>query len=495
MASALLTVVGPAPLGGSPALVPASPASALVGLAGLVGSVGLVAAAEIDEQGESEETAQGGGRGSQVEHRGGEDRGGLAGGKALAIRYPRLRDVGRRVTRGHADANHRWLVGLGLGLGHGYGHQLDPGARESLDLAPGTAVGRYTVLARVGAGAMGVVFEAFDRDLDRRVAVKLLRRAQSAELLREAQAMAKLAHPHVVAVYDVGTVRITASTQVFVAMEFLPGGTLGDWLGERDHDLDGIVEVFLAAGEGLAEAHRAGLVHRDFKPENVLMTSSGLPKVTDFGLAASSSRPREPRTRRRPEVATNTATQAGERVLASASVGESTQPDPDMTHEPRGRWCGTPAYMAPEQFRGGEASERSDQWSFCVALYEAVYGERPFSGTSLFSLGVAICQNKRNPTPTHVVVPRRLLDAIERGLAPDPANRFADMDDLLDALRPPVVKRSAGWTVGIVGLSVAVGLGIRGRVRGRPADPDQPRGSLRERDGLGRRPVVGSDPS
>src|SRR4051812_10268762 len=234
-------------------------------------------------------------------------------------------------------------------------------------LPRGSAVGRYVVLERIGSGGMGVVYAAYDPELDRKVALKLLRpdRAGAAgeaalRLQRGAQAIARLSDPHVVAVYDAGTF----GDQVFVAMELMEGRTLRQWLGEGKRGWREIVDVFVAAGRGLAAAHAAGLVHRDFKPDNVLLGTDGRVKVADFGLA-------------RP---VGDADPGGGEAALMESPGSR-----GLLATPLTEWgvaMGTPAYMAPEQLRGERADARSDQFSFCVALWEALYGRKPFAGES-----------------------------------------------------------------------------------------------------------------
>ncbi len=228
----------------------------------------------------------------------------------------------------------------------------DPSAEA---LERGAAVGRYVILDRIGAGGMGVVYAAYDPELDRRVALKLLRTDRFAapghlRLLREAKALARLTHPNVVAVHDAGTF----GDQVFVAMELVEGETLRQWLEAGARSWREVLDRLLAAGRGLAAAHAAGLVHRDFKPENVLLGRDGRVRVVDFGLAKALA-------------------DAAEEPAAPDSGGELASPLTEW-----GAVLGTPAYMAPEQIRGIAADARSDQFSFCVALYEALYGERPF---------------------------------------------------------------------------------------------------------------------
>jgi tetratricopeptide (TPR) repeat protein/predicted Ser/Thr protein kinase len=286
-------------------------------------------------------------------------------------------------------------------------------------------IGRYLVERKLGAGGMGVVYLADDPELRRKVVIKLLRAAASgpqdrARLLREAQAMAQVSHPNVVPIYDVGV----HDDQVFLAMEFIDGADLAAWLREP-RGVRETVEVFAGAGRGLAAAHRAGLVHRDFKPHNVMLARTGEVKVTDFGLARAD---------------------AGEPDAAPAAdaPGSATLLDSPITHT--GALVGTPAYMAPEQIRGEPVDARSDQFSFCVALYEALYGERPFRGTTLTELFDSTLEGfderrlealaRRRRVPAHV---RRV---VRRGLRAEPAERFPSMDALLAELAPRASRRA-----------------------------------------------------
>ena len=240
------------------------------------------------------------------------------------------------------------------------GHRAARGDREveaaAADVVRGSSLGRYIVLDRVGEGGMGIVYTAYDPELNRRVAIKLVRAVASkstsakdrqARLLREAQAMARLSHPNVIAVHDVGTY----GEQVFIAMELVDGTTLKEWLKQARRSWREIVEVFLAAGKGLAAAHAAGLVHRDFKPSNVLVGKDGRVRVMDFGVARPVST-------------------ADDKV-----PGESPFAEVDVALTRVGSVVGTPRYMAPEQRGGQPVDPRSDQFSFCASLYEALYGE------------------------------------------------------------------------------------------------------------------------
>jgi tetratricopeptide (TPR) repeat protein/tRNA A-37 threonylcarbamoyl transferase component Bud32 len=292
-------------------------------------------------------------------------------------------------------------------------------------LRPGSVIVRYHILAPIGAGAMGTVYSAYDPVLDRRVALKLVRQPRVATdegrqlILHEAQAMARLQHPNVVAVHDAGAFE----DQLFIAMELVDGENVRSWLRQRSASWRAIVEVFLHAGRGLAAAHRAGLVHRDFKPENVLVGRDGIARVTDFGLARLHPLgPTAPSTRPTTRTTTTTATSKH----ANAADGH--------TFTRAGLLVGTPAYMALEQLTDGKADPHSDQFSFCVALYEALYGKRPFVADSIRGLAAAIASGQLPPPPPSARVPAHLRAVLQRGLAAAPEDRFASMDALLTAL-------------------------------------------------------------
>ncbi|MBM4778613.1 MAG: serine/threonine protein kinase [Archangiaceae bacterium] len=292
------------------------------------------------------------------------------------------------------------------------------GETSATGISRGMSLGHYVLLEKLGAGGMGEVFAAFDPRLDRRVALKLLRAGSlsaeegKARLLREAQAMARLQHPNVIAVHDVGTF----GDRVFIAMEFVEGETLGEWL-RGDHPWQEIVETFVEAGSGLAAAHSAGLVHRDFKPDNVLIGRDGRPRVVDFGLARQSTSTPAPTVP----------------ITPDAVIPDSTLAVP-LTRD--GAVMGTPGYMAPEQIGGLPTDARSDQFSFSVALYEALYGKRPYGGATLRAHANEIAQGHLLAPPSGSPVPDFVYEALARGLSNDPAKRWPDMASLLKALEP-----------------------------------------------------------
>ena len=307
----------------------------------------------------------------------------------------------------------------------------------------GARIGRYFVIRKLGAGAMGVVYAAYDPKLDRKVALKLL--AGLAEgtadarqrLQREAQALAKLAHPNVVGVYDVDMY----DRQLYVAMEFIAGRTLSTWMHEEPRSWRVVLNVFIEAGRGLAAAHAAGLVHRDFKPENAMVGEDGRVRVMDFGLA----RPIDALPKLE-ELRASLSEKLGPRALESP-----------MTFT--GMLMGTPAYMPLEQFEG-KANSRSDQFSFCVALYEGLYGERPFAADSLARLLGALSSGVVKSAPRGATVPTWLRSVVLRGLAPEPEKRWPSMDALLAALADDPARRRRRWTV--MALGATLGLGIAG---------------------------------
>jgi serine/threonine protein kinase len=269
-------------------------------------------------------------------------------------------------------------------------------------------IGRYTVLDKLGEGGMGIVYRARDEELGRDVAIKVMAASADAareRLQREARAMARLSHPNVVTVHEVGSVE----DQVYVAMELVPGTTLRRWL-EAPHSRAERLDVFLQAAQGLEAAHEAGIVHRDFKPENVIVGDDGRVRVVDFGLATS------------PDEA--------------AAVDGSPPLDPpagaaSLTHT--GQRLGTPAYMAPEQFLGSAVDARSDQFSFCVALFEGLYEKRPFPGDTAEEIGRAVLGGRVTPAEDPWGS-QALRDAIQRGLERDPASRNPSMAALVRVL-------------------------------------------------------------
>ncbi len=308
------------------------------------------------------------------------------------------------------------------------------------DLSQGTAFGRYLVVRKLGQGGMGVVYLAYDPELDRGVALKVLQpgaRAADREqargrLVREAQAMARLSHPNVVPVYDVGAV----GERVFVAMEHVDGLTLGAWLRQAQPAWPRVLEAMIGAGRGLAAAHDAGIVHRDFKPDNVMIDAQGRPRVMDFGLARAAEDDAGVPTQREAITGAHASVGASEEPGASSSgsgsLSGSSAAMGSLTRT--GFVLGTPAYMAPEQHFGAPPEPASDQFGFCVALYEALYGERPFAGATPTEVVQAAMARAVRPAPASSRVPGWLRRVVLRGLSPQPHERWPSMHALLDEL-------------------------------------------------------------
>jgi eukaryotic-like serine/threonine-protein kinase len=278
----------------------------------------------------------------------------------------------------------------------------------------GVSFGRFIATHVLGQGGMGVVLAAFDPELDRNVAIKVLlpirltKDESGEQLQREAQAMARLNHPNVATIYEVGR----ANEHLFIAMELIEGGTLKGWLEAEPRGWREILAMFVAAGRGLEAAHAAGLVHRDFKPENVLIGRDGRPRVSDFGLVTEG-------------IAID-----GAELQAAEITGALTS---------RGIAAGTPAFMSPEQWAGTPSDSRGDQFAFCVALWTALFGDRPFEGTSALELREAVMSGRRAKLPARSAVPRWLVSIVGRGLEIDPQARWSSMTALL----AEIVRRSA----------------------------------------------------
>jgi eukaryotic-like serine/threonine-protein kinase len=351
------------------------------------------------------------------------------------------------------------------GLAHTVEGSPPPTARaahEPARLARGATLGRYVIEALIGAGGMGVVYRARDPDLDRAVAIKQLGQVRSdwqwrARLLREAQAMARLAHPNVVTVYDVGL----AEDGLFVAMEYVEGVTLRRWLAEPRTRSE-IVAAFIAAARGLHAAHLAGMVHRDFKPDNVLVSHDGRVRVTDFGLVrADASALVDP----------SEAARSGSRDHELADP--ATDPASDPASHPDGALArdrpagaspialtvddavmGTPGYIAPEQYERAAVDARTDQFSFGCALYEALYGRRAFlGGADAIQQAVLAGRPLEHPRDLPVWL-RRIL---ERALQRDPARRYRSMAELVAALEadPAIARRRRLIAITAVAIAVA----------------------------------------
>jgi len=337
-------------------------------------------------------------------------------------------------------------------------HDVPPPVRQRhQDLPPGTLVGRYVVQRKIGQGGMGAVYHAFDPDLERKVALKLLavRRGNLSRarerLQREAHVLARLSHPNVITVYDAGIY----GDSIFIAMEFAAGVSLRRWLKQQHPSWRRIMSVMLQAGQGLAAAHGAGIIHRDFKPENIIVSTDERAWVLDFGLARASLEEVSP---------------------LPVPLSDDSSPFPPVNSvEPltvEGVLMGTPGYIAPEQYRGEPVDARSDQFSFCVTLFEALYGCRPFSGKSHRELRDNILAGKVCQPPADSKVPARIHAALLRGLSADPRQRYPSLSELLQQLheRPRLVGYRRPLLAAALLLLLGVGLFVWS---GRPDLPCQ----------------------
>ncbi len=337
-------------------------------------------------------------------------------------------------------------------------------------------VGRYVVLDVLGMGGMGVVCTAYDPKLDRKVALKLLRRRVGrtssrsstgrARLVREAQALAKLSHPNIVTVHDVDT---TEDGRIYMAMEFVRGRTITQWLFAETPHWREILGVFEQAGTGLAAAHQANITHRDFKPANVLIGEDGRVKVLDFGLAKSETGP-----------LSTDSDDARSEPGSGEDIMQVVQSTGDMKLTMAGRIVGTPAYMAPEQRRGRTTGPATDQFSFAVALYEALYGRLPFRSES-HSRDAA--RGRVIDPPSEAEVPSWVFRALKRAFAPQPGDRYPTMEALLAALRADPVLRLRKILVWTAGTLLIGGAGAAGVMALTP-DDELCRGARARLDGV-----------
>ncbi len=287
-------------------------------------------------------------------------------------------------------------------------------------------IGRFRIRARVGVGANAVIYSAWDDQQERPVAIKLLRDDRSfrpdtrARFLREAKSMARLHHPNVVRIYEVGIHGGPphGEPRVFLAMEYVEGQSLREWVEREKPSAEAILDRYLEAGRGLAAAHAAGLMHRDFKPDNVLLGSDGRVRVADFGLARSTRGTDSFQTLEEMTPGLRAVLEGGPDLLATIGLS------------------GTPAYMALEQHFGRPTDARADQFAFCVALWEALYGQRPYQGKTAGAIARAI-ETRSITAPARdkaAAVQAGVRKALERGLAPEAADRWPTMDVLLGEL-------------------------------------------------------------
>ena len=331
---------------------------------------------------------------------------------------PADRDAFLAAACGGDAALHREVLALLAGVAAPTIDALPPGAPRP---PPPRAIGRFAVLGKLGEGGMGVVYRGRDHALDRDVALKLVNHRGGDDarlrLLREAQAMARVAHPNVVPVYEVGE----HGEQVFVAMELVRGANLTRWLRRAPRTWRDVVRVLVEAGRGLAAAHRAGVLHRDVKPDNVLIGDDGRARIADFGLA-------------RADVATAggvAATTPDDDGGSAPTSGERRALALELTHD--GAVVGSPGFMSPEHF-GGAVNAASDQWSLAATAYYAVFHALPFPGRDLAALRDAVLTATAPRPPAGGDVPRAVVDAILRGLERRPEDRFATVDELVDVL-------------------------------------------------------------
>ncbi len=303
--------------------------------------------------------------------------------------------------------------------------------------------GRYEVRRVLGSGGMGTVYAAHDPKLQRDVALKVLRREGIPSLdtegrqllLREARAAAAISHPHVVIIYDIGELDVGP----YISMELVEGASLRRLMREHAPGSPLVLRALQQAARGLEAAHARGLVHRDFKPSNVMLRANGEAVVLDFGLATTS---REPGPKTAPDL---------DGPLA---------PDADVPDSSSRRIVGTPSYMAPEQHLGRAVDARADQFSLCVTLYEALYGQRPFPGKGFAQLRAQACSGEI-PAPPSDASPlaRRLWPSIARGLRPDPELRWPSVADLLAEIERVVARARAPRRV-LLGLGLVAGLAL-----------------------------------
>lgn len=295
-------------------------------------------------------------------------------------------------------------------------------------------IGRYEVADRIGAGSMGVVYSARDPDLGRLVALKILSSPRSEDLrhrqrlVSEARVLARLSHPNVVQIHEVGI----HDGALFLALELVEGETLQAWQRRGDRRWPELLSAYVDAARGLAAAHGVGVVHRDIKPSNILVGIDGRVRVADFGLARDA-----------------------EETPAGATAGSHAGAHAGSTHT--GPVVGTPAYMSPEQARGREVDARSDQFSLCVALFEALYGIRPFDTHELHRLTRLDPAALRRLVPRDSAAPRWLFKLLLRGLDPEPARRYPDLGALLEALHETPRRAARRRIFGAGGAALALG--------------------------------------
>ncbi len=328
-----------------------------------------------------------------------------------------------------------------------------------------TRIGRFVIVRRIGAGGMGVVYSAFDEELDRKVAIKVLHAERSgsqgrARILREAQAVARISHPNIVHVYEVGELD---TGQVFMAMQFVEGVTLDEWVHSHERSWREVLAVYRQAAQGLAAAHEARLTHRDVKPENILINPHGRVILLDFGLARVGTEAEDHPTVE--PLDDGSITGGGRRSRVNVdSMTPALAETIARTLTESGLIMGTPAYMSPEQCSGLPADARSDQFSFCVSLYEGLYGERPFAGENLSKLILSVCQGEVREPPKGSKVPTWLRRVLLRGLSVRPAERWPTMQALATELARDPGRQRRRWLVASAA-AISLAMGVLGMVQ------------------------------
>jgi len=312
---------------------------------------------------------------------------------------------------------------------------------------PLSTIGRYRIVRLLGRGGMGEVYEAVDTQLERTVALKVLLGGDldPRRLRREAQSLAQLSDPHIVGVYDVGEHEEGGRSRLHLVLEYVQGVTLDAWVHNDKPDWRGVLDVMISAGRGLCAAHNAGIIHRDFKPGNVLIDGQGAPRILDFGLACAPGQP------------------------SPATMPDDSVPFDRLTVT--GTVLGTPAYMAPEQHAGEATDERSDQYSFCITLYEALFAKRPFQGRSFSALVEAKLDGDPR-WPLNSGIPPQLKEILVRGLSVEPSARYPTMESLVGALhRVRHPRRWRAWTLGggVLGLALLGATALGGEAVGASA--------------------------
>lgn len=374
------------------------------------------------------------------------------------------RSLGTRPSRGQSGPTGALDSGTDVTAATATLSATDEAKSPASEYPPGSRVGRYQVVKVMGSGGMGVVYEAHDPELERQVALKVVRvsggsrerelRTQT-RMLREAHALAQLSHPNVVTVYDCGR----TTDGVFIAMELVDGQTLGEWAKAEPRSVSQILAQYVSAGDGLAAAHAAGIVHRDFKPHNVIVGQDGRARVIDFGLARATSNIDSQASQSQD----GSCESQSDAKMSAAPVQSFANPegtaDPvrltalsvDLTQA--GTVMGTPRYMSPEQHAGQRGDAASDQYSFCASLYEALAGVPPYAGRTAATIRRNILRGRLQPPVRGRRIPGWLRKVLIKGLSLSPADRYAGMTQLLRPLKRD--RRQLWIAAGVAALVVA----------------------------------------